>query len=99
MPADFNSVIMGNVVYWMAKLSVEVFFLDNLGEYFSVADMLFILYLFSWAVGFFIYFYIPETKGLQLEDVDKVLLQHEKHIKYNVNKEGQESNEQLKVLL
>ncbi|KAI3849679.1 hypothetical protein MKW98_026593 [Papaver atlanticum] len=95
----FICVIMGSVVYWMAKLLVKHFFLDSLGQYFSVADMLFLLYLFSWAVGFFIYFYIPETKGLQLEDVEKVLLQQETHIKYNVSKEGQESNKELKVLL
>ncbi|XP_026439799.1 inositol transporter 4-like [Papaver somniferum] len=93
----FICVIMGSVVYWMAKLLVGHFFLDSLGQYFSVADMLFLLSLFSWAVGFFIYFYIPETKGLQLEDVEKVLLQQETHIKYNVGKEGQESSKELKI--
>ncbi|KAI3890371.1 hypothetical protein MKX03_028193 [Papaver bracteatum] len=99
MKYRFVCAIMGNVVYWMAKSVVEIFFLDKLGKKISVADMLFLLYSFSWAVGFFIYFYIPETKGLQLENVDKVLLQQEKHIKYNVSKQGQESSEELKVLL
>ncbi|KAI3839765.1 hypothetical protein MKW98_010070 [Papaver atlanticum] len=99
MKYRFVCVIMGNVVYWMAKLLVEVFFLDKLGKFFSVADMLFLLFSFSWVVGFFIYFYIPETKGLQLDNVDKVLLLQEKHMKYNASKQGQESSEELKVLL
>ncbi|KAI3929387.1 hypothetical protein MKW92_026139, partial [Papaver armeniacum] len=42
--------------------------------------MLFLLCFFSTIVGLFIYFYIPETKRLQLEDIEKVLLRQEKCI-------------------
>ncbi|KAI3866741.1 hypothetical protein MKX03_015983 [Papaver bracteatum] len=107
MKYRFNCVIMGSVAYWMTKQLVEVFFLDNLGRYFSVADMLFLLCLFSLAVGSFIYFYIPETKGLQLEDVEKVLLQQAKQQQLKMdeyrnsnNKKGQKSDEEeFEVLL
>ncbi|KAI3854430.1 hypothetical protein MKW92_051748 [Papaver armeniacum] len=105
MKYRYNCVIMGSVAYWMAKQLVEVFFLDNLGRYFSVADMLFLLCLFSLAVGTFIYFYIPETKGLRLEDVEKVLLQQDKQLKLDEyrnsnHKEGQKSDEEeFEVLL
>ncbi|XP_026430328.1 probable inositol transporter 2 [Papaver somniferum] len=103
MKYRFVCVKIGNVAYWLTKLFGEGFFLDNLGRYFSAADMLFLLYSFSWVVGFFIYFYIPRTKGLQLEDVEKVLPQQEKQLQmyeYEIrNKDGQKFNEELKVLI
>ncbi|KAI3862603.1 hypothetical protein MKW92_046246 [Papaver armeniacum] len=69
---------VANVVFWCSKMVVQDLLFESLGQYLSVGQILFLLCLFSTVVGLFIYFYIPETKRLQLEDVEKVLLQQEK---------------------
>lgn len=76
---------VANVVFWCSKMVVQDLLLESLGQYFSVGQILFLLCLFSTVVGLFIYFYIPETKRLQLEDIEKVLLQHEKCSKMDDN--------------
>ncbi|KAI3873331.1 hypothetical protein MKW92_019319 [Papaver armeniacum] len=68
---------MANIAYWSSKMIVQDFLFDSLGSYLSVAQMLFLSCLFSSVVGLFIYFYVPETKRLQLEEIDKVLLRQE----------------------
>ncbi|KAI3899048.1 hypothetical protein MKW92_027543 [Papaver armeniacum] len=82
-PMKYRTVclVVANAGYWCSKMVVQDLFFDSLGKYLSVAQMLFLFCLFSVVVGVFIYFYIPETKRLRLEDVEKVLLQQEKCIK------------------
>ncbi|KAI3876148.1 hypothetical protein MKW98_029100 [Papaver atlanticum] len=72
------SLAMANIAYWSSKMIVQDLLFDSLGSYLSVAQTLFMLCLISAVVGLFIYFYIPETKRLQLEDVEKALLRQEK---------------------
>ncbi|KAI3857962.1 hypothetical protein MKX03_006176 [Papaver bracteatum] len=69
---------VANVVFWCSKMVVQDLLFESLGQYLSVGQILFLLCLFSTVVGLFIYLYIPETNRLQLEDVEKVLLQQEK---------------------
>ncbi|KAI3932458.1 hypothetical protein MKW92_024443 [Papaver armeniacum] len=81
-PVKYRTICLAmiNVVYWCSKMIVQDLFFDSLGHYLSAAQMLFLLCFFSTIVGLFIYFYIPETKRLQLEDIEKVLLRQEKCI-------------------
>ncbi|MCL7040872.1 hypothetical protein MKW94_021638 [Papaver nudicaule] len=70
-------LVVANVVYWCSKMVVQDLLFDSLGQYLSAAQMLFLLCLFSGVVGLLIYFCIPKTKRLELEGVDKVLLEEE----------------------
>ncbi|MCL7037173.1 hypothetical protein MKW94_012801 [Papaver nudicaule] len=82
-PTKYRTICLAvaNLVYWCSKMVVQDFLFDNLGQYLSVAQMLFLFCLFSAVVGLFIHFYIPETERLHLEDVEKILLEEEKCIK------------------
>ncbi|RZC80494.1 hypothetical protein C5167_043069 [Papaver somniferum] len=102
-PIKYRTIclVMINVVYWCSKIIVQDFFFDSLGCYLSVAEMLLMLLLFSVGVGLFIYIYIPETKGLQLEEVEKVLMR-EKYIKmndYHLEDEDTELHKELRAVL
>ncbi|KAI3954515.1 hypothetical protein MKW92_039214, partial [Papaver armeniacum] len=82
-PMKYRTVggVRGMMVYWASKIVVHHIFLDVIGYYVGIADMLFLLQFFSCLVGLFIYLYVPETKGFPLEDMEKLLLQQEKNNK------------------
>ncbi|MCL7040293.1 hypothetical protein MKW94_018011 [Papaver nudicaule] len=68
-PVTYRSacLVFASMVYWCSKMIVQDFLLDSLGCRLSIAGMLFVLCLFSAAVGFFSTCTFQRQKGCNLK--------------------------------